>query len=56
MNELNQEDAPVHTCPVQGPGTKMQRALDMETQEMKWVCVWCMMAEQLTGVDSSGKD
>lgn len=42
--------APTHTCPIQGENTEYQRTLNIETNEYSWACIWCLMAEKLTGV------
>jgi hypothetical protein len=43
------EKPPVHDCPIQGPGTKLVRTLNIKTNKRGWTCVWCLMAAKISG-------
>ncbi len=44
-----EEKPPTHYCEVMGTNTEYQRTLNVETDEIGWICVWCQMAKKMRG-------
>lgn len=42
-------EVPLHDCPIMGKNTEYIRTLNVKTDELGWICIWCEMAKKIRG-------
>jgi len=49
FREMYDLDPPIHDCEIMGKDTEYVEAIDIETDERSWICIWCEMAKKFKG-------